>query len=126
MIIHALKKLNSATGLKFKFDRMRYYAREFGILKWPKPYFLLRKKSRYGSLIQIHVPSIGRVVYLRAGTADVSTFESVFIWRQYGFSYPENTDFVIDGGANIGISALWFWNRLPGATIIAIEPEAGK
>ncbi|MBM3431795.1 MAG: FkbM family methyltransferase [Bacteroidetes bacterium] len=63
---------------------------------------------------------------LRPHTTDYDTYEHVFVLREYDFPIPFEPELILDGGANIGMSALYFARRFPGAKIIAIEPDAAN
>lgn len=79
-----------------------------------------------------------RDIDLRAGTSDFQTFIEVFDERTYDLSrFPQWLDIqacyesldhplIIDAGANVGLSSLWFSRQFPKATILALEPEAGN
>ena len=56
------------------------------------------------------------------------TLREIFLARDYEESLPAATRarVVIDAGANIGLSAVFFAHRFPGARIIAIEPESAN
>lgn len=60
---------------------------------------------------------------LRPNTTDFDTYEHVFVLKEYDFPIPFDPKLIIDGGANIGMSALYFARRFPNATILAIEPD---
>jgi FkbM family methyltransferase len=85
--------------------------------------FLYSKATRRHPIANVRVPGIAHPVKLRIGTTDVSTFRQVLVGKQYEFDQPETANFIIDAGANIGLSALFFANRYPEAKIVAIEPE---
>jgi FkbM family methyltransferase len=61
--------------------------------------------------------------YLRDKTMDLGTYQQIFIDKEYDFiaNIPPKT--IIDAGANIGLSSIYFANKFPNAKIIAIEPE---
>jgi len=62
---------------------------------------------------------------LRDNTSDKAIFYQVFYEKQYdlyGADFPDALT-IIDGGANIGCSAVYFSIRFPKAKILAIEPE---
>jgi FkbM family methyltransferase len=65
----------------------------------------------------------GQVVQLRPDSTDRRVFQQVLIWRQYDFDYPEPVRVIVDAGANIGLSSLWFANRFPDATVVTLELE---
>jgi FkbM family methyltransferase len=77
------------------------------------------KNTSFGTF----VPGTTRRIFLRLGTTDVAAFEHVFVNEEYGFSLAQPPSVIIDAGANVGMSAVYFSIRYPGATIIAIEPE---
>lgn len=61
---------------------------------------------------------------LRGGTTDRLVFEQIFIRREYECPYYDRQPTtIIDGGANIGLSSVYFANRYPNAQILAIEPD---
>ncbi len=62
---------------------------------------------------------------LRDNNSDKPIFFQVFYEKQYelyGIDFPDATK-IIDGGANIGCSSVYFFIRFPKAEICAIEPE---
>jgi FkbM family methyltransferase len=60
---------------------------------------------------------------LRAGTSDIPVFVQVYREREYSLPLREPVRTIIDAGANIGLSSLYFAARYPQAHIISIEPE---
>jgi FkbM family methyltransferase len=69
------------------------------------------------------IPNSSARVLLRLGTTDVAAFEHVFVKDEYDITLSEEPSVVIDAGANVGMSAIYFSNRYPNAKVIAIEPE---
>jgi FkbM family methyltransferase len=62
-------------------------------------------------------------VDLRLHTADVILYANIMLDQEYAFEYPASPNLIIDAGAHIGLSAVWFARRFPNATIIAVELE---
>lgn len=78
--------------------------------------------------------------YRPASKGDRGVLQQIFQEKQYEFGWlPQGKDLmalatlirekgstpaIIDGGANIGASAIWFAERYKGAVVLAIEPEA--
>lgn len=60
---------------------------------------------------------------LRVPSSDVPTYEQIFVRRDYDFSVAVQPEVIIDAGANVGVASIYFANKFPDATIIAIEPE---
>ncbi|HEX2886060.1 FkbM family methyltransferase [Vineibacter terrae] len=82
------------------------------------------------------VPGYAHPVWIRPGTSDVAVFERMFLRHALDAnSYPQQGRIddcarelgaravVIDGGANIGLAAVWFARRYPQAKIMAVEPD---
>lgn len=80
------------------------------------------------SLVVLSWPGLDHDVLVRRGTADIRSFTEVFVRRIYewpdGFR-PTSSEFrtIIDAGANVGFSVLWFAARSPGARIVALEAD---
>jgi FkbM family methyltransferase len=78
-------------------------------------------------VMTVAVPGLLHPVYLRARTTDVSLCREIFLNNAYDsdFAEPPQSVFrvIIDAGANIGLSAVFYANRFTNARIIAIEPE---
>ena len=86
---------------------------------------LRRASSSVGmsSEFSVRVPGYTQRVLIRLGTTDVAAYEHVFVHDEYGFSLPNEPITIIDAGANIGMSTVYFALRYPSANIVAIEPE---
>lgn len=80
-------------------------------------------KIKSGSTKNILLSDIKYPFQLRSGSSDINAFRQVFIFREYNFKVDFEPKFIIDGGSNIGLAAIYFCNRFPSATVISIEPE---
>lgn len=69
------------------------------------------------------VPGIPQPVIMRLKTTDIFTYIQVFLENEYDFELAKLPLSIIDAGANIGLASIYFSQRYPNATIIAIEPE---
>lgn len=64
-------------------------------------------------------------LWCRSNTSDRAVFSQVFIDQQYRLDLP-NPDLVrlvVDCGANVGFSTVWFASRFPNSTVVAVEPD---
>lgn len=91
-------------------------------------YQLTRFLCKLGFRASFHciVPDLGDLIVLRPGTSDLQVFDSIFLDEEYGINgihHEFSPRFIIDAGANIGLSSLYFSHHFPQARIIAIEPE---
>lgn len=63
-------------------------------------------------------------VWVRPGTTDLLTFRQILLGGEYDFAVPmPEPEVIVDVGANIGLSAVWFATRFPSARILCIEPD---
>ena len=77
-----------------------------------QPYFLLY--SKYAK----------HPVRCRPNTSDVEVFKQIFAWREYRcLDDVHDASLIIDCGANVGYSAVYFLTRYPNARVIAVEPD---
>lgn len=87
----------------------------------------------------VDVQDIGRV-WLRRGTSDRAVIEQIFYTEEFNISTAPQfawvraaydnalasgeTPLIVDCGANIGLTALYYAKHLPAARIVGIEPAA--
>lgn len=60
---------------------------------------------------------------LRKNPFDYATFEEVFVKKTYTLPAGISPATIIDGGGNIGLTAMFLANRFPDAKIITVEPD---
>ncbi len=64
----------------------------------------------------------GITVYYKNGSELLHTIEELFVKELYKADLPD-TPYIIDGGANIGLSILYFIRTYPQAIVEAFEPD---
>jgi FkbM family methyltransferase len=75
-------------------------------------------------VIRLRLPEFDLSLYLRTGTSDPAVLVQIFTEREYApldNLGPVRT--IIDCGANVGYSSIYFLNRYPLAHVIAVEPD---
>lgn len=65
-----------------------------------------------------------RPVYLRVGTSDLQVWKDIFVGMEYAVAVKGEPKFIIDAGAFIGLSPIWWAMRYPEALIVAVELDA--
>jgi FkbM family methyltransferase len=80
-------------------------------------------RLKTGMTDKVQLPGIKNTLRLRKNSDDIKLFKQIMIHREYWFSSPIEPQFIIDGGANIGLSSVFFATLYPKAEIIAIEPQ---
>jgi FkbM family methyltransferase len=73
--------------------------------------------------IAVRVPGYEQPVHLRLRSSDVTLFQSIFLEHEYDIVLSQSPRVIVDAGANVGFTSVWYANKYPNATIIAIEPE---
>ena len=86
--------------------------------------FLSARLTGRHPLLETKVAGIRHPVFVRIGTTDTTVLRQVLLEKHYDMALPITPKVIVDAGANIGLSAVFFANRYPEAAIIAIEPEA--
>lgn len=79
-------------------------------------------RSPVGWPLMVKVRNSYAVVRVGAGS-DATVFREIFFDRCYDLSLPEDARAIIDVGANVGYSTVWFALRYPEARIWAYEPD---
>lgn len=76
----------------------------------------------------VSVPGLKHPVHLRAHTVDVHTFREIFLRQEYNITLPASVQpqYIIDAGANVGFTTLFFHQKFPSARIVSLEPDAGN
>lgn len=90
---------------------------------------LLSAKSRVlppQSLTRVKPPAFSETVLLRTRSSDIGTYHQIFIDSEYDVEIALTPEVIIDAGANVGYTALYFSNKYPTAKILAIEPETSN
>jgi FkbM family methyltransferase len=126
--------LNPKLLLKLFVDRRRFRgASEFSFR------ILRGKHDRHRIVISSRQGAFRRTVALRRDTSDLSTFEQIFadthynhrrlqradeISAMYEDMRPHGAPLILDLGANVGLSPLYFAKNWPAAQVIAVEPDS--
>lgn len=113
-------------GLVRKFRALQLLFRTLGPLNTLRYKFQrLRMRVRAASKpLAYRVPGSPHPVWVRPGTSDMDVFHHTFVHQQYAcLGEVADPRLIIDGGANVGYSAVWFLIRYPAAKVIAVEPD---
>lgn len=73
---------------------------------------------------KIKVPKLKKPVLVRNSTSDYPIFNQVFRDLEYDINFGFEPRSIIDAGANIGLTALYFSGEYPNCKIVSIEPES--
>ena len=76
-----------------------------------------------GEVVMLPVRGSNLSVKARVGTSDVLVYYQVFAEEQYSRFNPSVVNTVVDCGANVGYSSIYFLQKYPLARIFALEPD---
>ena len=77
-----------------------------------------------GTPTAVRFRSLQHPLYLRPGTDDLNAALNNIVRHEYGYLQPATPPKVmVDAGAYIGDTAVFFLNRYPGVTVHALEPN---
>lgn len=92
--------------------------------------------------LPLPLPNMDRTVWLRPAAHDINILQQVWVKREYDFrdmpQYPAiatayaaavrqgQRPFIMDCGAHIGLSVLWWHHLFPEAQIVAVEPSSAN
>lgn len=85
--------------------------------------FIKLKFSKKAACISIELDRYEHEIYLRPATSDVTTFKQVLIDQEYNFSSQRTPKTIIDAGANVGYTSVYFARKYPDVQIYSFEPE---
>lgn len=88
-----------------------------------KDLYFLRKSKNTKKEIKLYLKPLKKFIYIRPNDSDLKVCEQIFINKEYESKLIKKPRLIIDAGANIGISALWFNKKYPNAKIVCLEPN---
>jgi FkbM family methyltransferase len=75
----------------------------------------------------VTVPGFSHPFWVRSSGTDIDQFIETVARETYGQYFPQGRiTSIVDAGANIGDTTVWYLNKFPDATVIAIEPHPGN
>lgn len=103
-------------------DTLFRYVGCFGLGRGPFLFLLsVAWRPARGKLYRATVPGAATKVFLRLGSSDISVFNGIFRWEEYRWDLDRQPRAIVDCGAYIGLSAIYFTLRYPGVRVIAVE-----
>lgn len=114
------------------------YVRALGFWVGVRAYWTLHFPAT--GVAEVVLPSFSSPIRARRGTVDVDVFDQIFVMKNYNLrvlphwqalyrKYEQilasgRRPLIVDCGANIGFSAVYFVHLFPKASVVCIEPEA--
>lgn len=82
------------------------------------------KACRHPVTVSFKRPFPPKALSLRIPSTDVLLYRQIFERHEYDVPVSRPPRVIVDAGANVGLTSVYFAHRFPNARIIAIEPEA--
>ncbi len=106
--------------MRYHLRNIKNYITEFGFIP---AITLVVKKRLSNTLICFKPKSLLKSVYIRPNSSDFAVLRQIIGKEELKFDLEKSPNTIIDAGANIGLSSVFFANMWPSATILAIEPD---
>jgi hypothetical protein len=105
-----------------------YYIPMFKSLLWRLHFFFIyARKFGLVSSFALSWKLYANIIRIRMSTTDTNVFNEVFLEKAYDLGFLNlHPSTIIDGGANVGYTSIFFSITYPQAKIFAIEPEGSN
>ncbi|UPJ51746.1 FkbM family methyltransferase [Bradyrhizobium sp. 200] len=120
-------------------DTVSYWTEQYGPIDGPRIAVRLKLGDHSRKPFTLTLPDFPAPIWLRGGTVDTRVFFHVLAAKEYDISDTAQgkelrrrydaliasgaQPLIIDCGANIGLSGIWYARQFPEAEIIAVEPD---
>jgi FkbM family methyltransferase len=121
------------------FHTVAYWTRQYGLIDGSRTALQFKLGDRRRKLFALTLPDFPAPIWLRGGTVDLRVFLQVLAYRGYDISDTAQgkelrgrydsliaagvQPLIIDCGANIGLTSIWYARMFPAAKIVAVEPD---
>lgn len=116
-----VEKLPWYQRLSERRQRLAKFADALG--KWKGLHIFAATKFGWNP-IPVKMAGIRHPLTIRPRTSDKSVFEQIFLDLDYELPLCNSPRLIVDAGANVGFASIYFANKYPDATIIALEPAS--
>ena len=111
-------------GLLSSIRLLSRYVQKFGLLNGPRIFFGIYPVWRRNKIKLTNFSLYGKPLAVRIGTSDIRIFRSVFVDDEYDLSFLDlKPKLILDLGANVGYTSIFFARSYPQSRVFAIEPE---
>jgi FkbM family methyltransferase len=79
--------------------------------------------QRRAAVVAVPLKATASVCRVRQWSSDLECLEQIFVREEYLLPFALKPRVIVDAGANIGATSLYFAHKYPDAKILALEPE---
>ncbi len=105
-------------------SKINKYLNEYGLLGLAG--IVSNKCFGLPKTMMAYPPKLEHPVRLRLHTSDTMLFGGIIMDEEYDFGLPPFAAVIVDAGANIGLTPIFYARRFPKARIFAIEAEVSN
>jgi FkbM family methyltransferase len=102
-------------------SKINKYLSEYGFLGLAE--IVSNKCCGFPKVMTAYPPKLAHAVRLRLHTSDTMVFGNVIMDEEYSFGLPSSANVIVDVGANVGLTPIYYAKMFPEARIFAIEAE---
>jgi len=113
------KKMKMFQSIQFHIKRTR----QFGFRSL---LFYIRFKLSGSPREGIQLKGVRHPLSISNTGPDLTTLFQIFFAEEYKIPFDTEVNVIIDCGANVGLSAIYYANKYPNAMILALEPDANN
>lgn len=88
--------------------------------------FSMNMVCRHPKQLTLTADGIKHPLFVRLRTSDAEVYEDILLAKAYDYPISFTPRTVVDAGANCGMTSVFYANRFPDATVVAVEPEASN
>lgn len=81
---------------------------------------------KYPKRIALRAKGVKHPLFLRLRTSDAGVYQDIFLKKEYAYETSFLPRTIVDVGANCGMTSVFYANRYPAATVVAVEPETSN
>ncbi len=113
--------IRKAVGLLAKIRKALKLARLLGVTQ--SVYFSMQRLRGAREVVALKVRGVRTPLFCRTSGSDIFVLWQIFGKRHLEVPLQDSPQLIVDGGANVGYSSIYFAEEYPDARIIAVEPD---
>jgi FkbM family methyltransferase len=102
-------------------SKIKKYRDDYGLLGLAE--IMINKCCGFPKIMTAYPPKLGHAIRLRLHTSDTMLFGGIIVDEEYRFGLPSTAKVIVDAGANVGLTPIFYARKFPEARIFAIEAE---